>query len=152
MQTVPSLHLQKVEKVEDRFPEWVNFWFLVANGQDESGTKEIKWDDIEEIIQTSLSNISATARILGPGMGAGIRIAGAAVKITETSLHVASGIIGALMIPLDIHTLVTSAIDVHKNNKHEMSSLITKLSKAIERELPKEDGIHKMIDCTLRRL
>ncbi|CAG2257304.1 unnamed protein product [Mytilus edulis] len=83
LQTVPSLHLQKVEKVEDRFPEWVNFWFLVANGQDESGTKEIKWDDIEDIIQTSLSNITATARILGPGMGAGIRIAGAAVKLLK---------------------------------------------------------------------
>lgn len=147
-----SVNMKKIGEVNKYFPEWVNFWCSIVHGKKESENATYNWEETLDVIEDSLLNRKAAARILGEGVGTGIRIAGAAVRTTETSLHVASGIIGALMIPLDIHTLVTSAINVHKNNKHEISKMITEKSKAIEKKLPKEENIKRMIKRTLSRL
>jgi voltage-gated potassium channel Kch len=38
---------------------------------------------------------------------------------TGRALHVAGGVFGILLLPIDIHTLVASSIDVHKTNPHK---------------------------------
>lgn len=139
------------DKLEDEFPEWVQFWELFAHGQ-KSDRSELDWKQTEELIRTSIKHVESAARFVGEGVGAGIRIAGAALRVTGTSLHVASGIIGALMIPFDIYTLVDSAIDVHKKNKHETSELIDVISQAIKDEIPKKENIKKMIKCTTNKI
>lgn len=111
-------------------------------------TSESDWKQTEELIRTSIKHVESAARFIGGGVEAGIQIAGAALRVTGTSLHVASGIIGALMIPFDIYTLVDSAIDVHKKNKHKTSELILNVSLAIEGAIPTEENIRKMIKCT----
>lgn len=148
-----SLLLQKKGEIEDYFPEWTEFWCRIAHGQEDSKEQQKNfWKETKNIIETKRFEIQSTSRIIGEGIGAGIRIAGVAARITGTSLHVAGGFIGVLMIPLDIHTLVTSVNDERKKNKNETSTMITEISKAINDELPKEGDIKEMISSTLRRL
>ncbi|XP_052067811.1 uncharacterized protein LOC127707338 [Mytilus californianus] len=139
--------LKDIGTLEKKFPEWVRFWMLFAHGQ-ASDISKLNWTTTEELINTSITNVESAARFVGGGVGAGIRITGAALRVTGTSLHVPSGIIGALMIPFDIYTLVDSAFDVHKKNKHKTSKLIIDISEAIAGEIPKKENIEEMINCT----
>lgn len=134
------------------FPEWVEFWKLFVHGR-ASDTAELNWEETEELLKNSLRNIGmATKFVLSEGVGTGVRIAGAAIRFSGTSLHMVSGIIGALMIPFDIYTIVDSAIDVHKKNKHGTSKFIYKIADAISGEIPTEENIDTMIMHTLNNV
>lgn len=148
-----SLQLQNKGEIEDHFPEWTKFWCRIAHGQEvlQEQQKQL-WEETKNIIEANRLEIQSTPRSLDEGIGSGIRISGVAAIITGTSLHVACGVIGVLMIPLDIHTLVTAVNDERTKNKNETSTMISEISKAINDELPKEDDIKEMINSTLSRL
>ncbi|CAC5364667.1 unnamed protein product [Mytilus coruscus] len=143
--------LKDIGTLEKKFPEWVRFWMFFAHGQS-SNISKFNWTTTEGLIHTSITDVESAAIFVGGGGGAGIRITGAALRVTGTSLDVASGIIGALVIPVDIYTLVDSAIDVHKKNKHKTSQLIYDISKAIKDEIPTKENIKEMIKCTTNNI
>lgn len=146
-----SLQLGNTKKLEDQFPDWVRFWAYFTHGQDPN-VSENQWTETQQLLE-NLDTFTAAARfVIGEGMGTGVRIAGAAVRVTGTSLHLISGVIGALMIPLDIFTIVDSAIDLHKKNKHKTAKLIIQLSETIRKELPTEKDIKNMIKHTINSI
>lgn len=147
-----SRQLGKFNTLEQDYPDWVRFWTCFARGQD-SDSSEFSWEQTEKLLTSELDNLDSAARfVIGEGVGSGVRIAGAAVRVTGTSLHVISGVIGALMIPLDIFTIVDSAIDLHKKNKHETSKLIIQISQTLSAELPTKESIQEMIRSTKKTI
>ncbi|CAC5364672.1 unnamed protein product [Mytilus coruscus] len=75
------------------------------------------------------------------------------VKLITTNVESAARFVGeGLMIPLNVYTLVDSAIDVHKKNKHETLHLIINISRTVIEDLPTVEKITKMIRSTLKNM
>ncbi|CAC5364656.1 unnamed protein product [Mytilus coruscus] len=147
-----SRRLKNIKTLEDNFPDWVLFWTKFVRGQG-SNSNEFKWEQTQELLNSNLDSlVSAGTFVVGEGVGSGVRIAGAAFRITGSSLRVAGGLISALMIPLDIMTIVNSAIDLHKKNNHETSRLIIQISQTLAAELPTKDNIINMTRITINSI
>lgn len=147
-----SRQMAKVDQSEDPFPHWVSFWTQFVRGQ-ETNTNNFSWQQTQELLINSLDNFNSTVRFVsGDGFGPGVKIAGSTYKITGSTLQVASGVVSALLIPLDIVTLVYSAIDVHKKNKNETSKLIIQISQTLAAELPTRESIKNMIMLTINSI
>ncbi|CAC5387502.1 unnamed protein product [Mytilus coruscus] len=127
--------------MEEAFPHWLKFWAKVVVGTGVAA-KSTGWDIIAKTILTSL-RIATTFDDLAIN---GVRIGGGLFKVLSPAargLHVAGGIVGILLIPLDVYTMVDSAIDVHKKNPHKISSAIKDFAKKLEEECPTKNEIEK---------
>ncbi|XP_052074755.1 uncharacterized protein LOC127712401 [Mytilus californianus] len=136
--------------IEEVFPHWIKFWWNLVKGAGQAG-----WGTGASIIYTTIKSSFQLATVLDDAAITGLRIGGGVFKTFGTVgrvFHVAGGVAGIVFLPLDIFTMVDSAIDVHKKNPHEVSSAMRKLAKKIEEECPTKDSIKTMIAETLRQL
>lgn len=136
--------------MEEIFPHWITFWWNLVRGTGQAGVGTGA-NMIYTTIKSSFQLVATfdDAAITGLTVGGGIfRTLSTAWK----SLHIVGAVVGILLIPLDIFTMVDSAIDVHKKNKYEVSVAIRNLAKQIEEECPTKDQIQIMIDETLKDL
>lgn len=134
----------------ERFPHWYNFWDRLITGTSQI-SKSTGWDSIAKTISASMRIVTSFDDLAANG----IRIGGSLFKAmgpAARGLHIAGGIVGILLIPLDIFTLVDSAIDVHKKNQHKISSSIRSIAKKIKEECPTKAEIETMIAETITRL
>ncbi|CAC5361450.1 unnamed protein product [Mytilus coruscus] len=136
--------------IEQTFPHWIKFWVTLVLGTGQAA-KSTGWDIIAKSILTSLRIATAFDDVALNGA----RIGGGLVKAlgpAARGLHIAGGIVGILLIPLDVYTLVDSAIDVHKKNPHKVSSAIRGIGQKIQEECPTKTEIETMIRETSDRL
>ncbi|XP_063404599.1 uncharacterized protein LOC134688062 [Mytilus trossulus] len=136
--------------MEETFPHWIKFWVKLVFGTGQA-VKSTGWDIIAKTILTSL-RIATTFDDVALN---GVRIGGGLFKAfgpAARGLHIAGGIVGILLIPLDVYTLVDSAIDVHKKNSHKISSAIREFAKKIQEECPNKTEIETMIRETSNQL
>lgn len=136
--------------MEEAFPHWLKFWAKLVLGTGQA-VKSTSWDIIAKTILMSLRIVTSFDDLALNG----VRIGGGLFKVLSPAargLHIAGGIVGILLISLDLFTMVDSAIDVHKKNPHKISSAIREFAKMIEEECPSKTEIEKMIEDTSNRL
>lgn len=90
--------------------------------------KSIGWNMVYNSIRTG---IQIARGVSEGGAEAGVRAFQVAGR---TSVHVAGGLVGILLMPLDIYTLVDSAIDLHKDSPHKVAAGIRKVIKELEKD------------------
>ncbi|CAC5423580.1 unnamed protein product [Mytilus coruscus] len=129
---------------------WIAFWKKLVIGGG-STTKCVTWNVIKTTISTSLKISAANA---DEAIAAGARAGTTAFKALGTTagrtIHIAGGVVGIILMPLDIYTLVDSALTIHKNKTHKVSSQIRKWADEIDNLGPTKDEIDTMIDKTFK--
>jgi len=142
--------LQDYGDIDEDFPSWVSFWTKIAFNSG-TGLKSIGWDIIGRTVFNSLK----IASFADDAVSTGAKVATTAFKTmgaTGKALHVAGGVFGILLLPIDIYTLVDSSIDVHKTNPHETSKKIREMAAKIKAERPTKEDIDGMVEETVTNL
>lgn len=131
--------LERYGEIDKTFTSWVEFWAKLTGAGINVG-----WSAIGRTIGVGVNITNNATRVttstgvtlvksLGTGVGRGI--------------HIAGGVAGVLLMPLDIYTLVDSAIDLHKENPHEISKKIREVADGMIQKCPCENEIHNMIEA-----
>lgn len=126
--------------METEFKPWCNFWNKMVHGLSSAKTS---WNSIVNPILNSLKLASFGEDIATAGLR-GASVAGRAFTLI-------GGGIGLILMPIDIYVLVDSAIDVHKNNPHNVSMQIRNIADKIKKECPSDQEIDNMIEATFNR-
>ncbi|XP_052075427.1 uncharacterized protein LOC127712861 [Mytilus californianus] len=137
-------------RIEEKFPHWIKFWWNLVKGAGQVG-----WSTGGSIIYTTIKSSFQLATAFDDAAITGLRVGGGVFKTFGTvgrAFHVVGGVANIVFLPLDIFTMVDSAIDVHKKNPHKISSAMRKLAIQIEKECPKKESIQTMIAETLKQL
>lgn len=140
--------LQDHGDVDTYFPEWVSFWSQIVMNSG-NGIKKVAWDIIGRTVTSYLKLAVKADQVVQSG---GTVAATAFKTIGSTagkSLHVAGGLLGMVVLPFDIYTLVDSSIDVHKGNPHETSNKIREMVAQIKTGRPTKADIDKMVRETV---
>ncbi|VDI41901.1 Hypothetical predicted protein [Mytilus galloprovincialis] len=141
---------EKDEKME-QFPDWVDFWSKLTFGACTT-TKSVTWDILAKTI---LASLRITASYADDALAVGARAGASAFRTIGSTagqgLHIAGGVVGILVMPLDIYTLVDSAIDIHKNNPHKVSNKIREWADHIDKPCPTKWDIEVMMDKTFEQ-
>lgn len=130
------------------FQHYIDFFGKVIFGAGTT-TKCVTWDIIVKTIWTS---VRITASYTDDAIVAGVR-AGASVfrSIGSTAgkgLHIAGGVVGILVLPLDMCNLVDSVVDILNKNPHEVSTKIREWADHIEKTKLSQMEIKEMMDKT----
>lgn len=135
----------------EQYPHWMDFWSKLAFGAGTT-TKCITWDILAKTI---LASLRITASYADDALAVGARAGASAFRTIGSTagqgLHIAGGVVGILVMPLDIYTLVDSAIDIHKNNPHKVSSKIREWADHIDKSCPTKWDIEVMMDQTFQQ-
>ena len=142
--------LQDYGDIDEDFPLWVSFWAKIALNSG-TGLKSICWDVVGRTVLNSLR----LASFADDAVSTGATVANTAFKTmgaTGKALHVAGGVFGILLLPIDIYTLVDSSIDVHKTNPHKTSEKIREVAANIKAICPTKEDIDRMVVETVARM
>ena len=143
--------LQDYGDIDANFPSWVRFWGNIAL-RSATGIKSAGWNVIGSTILDSLRIASYVDDV----MSTGAAVTTTAFKTIGTTagraLHVAGGVFGILLLPIDIHTLVASSIDVHKTNPRKTSEKIREMAAKIKEKCPTREDIDGMVEETVANL
>lgn len=127
--------------MEIEFRPWCMFWNKMVLGA--SSITQISWNTIANPILNSLKLASVGEDVAAAGLR-GVSMAGRAFTIV-------GGTVGIIMMPLDIYTLVKSAMDLHKKTPHNISSEIRNIVDKLNKEIPSVQEIDTMIEATFNR-
>lgn len=136
--------------MENGFPHWFKFWFDLVIGTGQTA-KSTGWDIIGKTILTSLRIVTS----FDDAAFSGVRVGASLFKTLGTTargLHIAGGVIGIALIPLDIYTLVDSAVGVYKKKPHKTADGIRQIAERIEKACPSKNEIETMIRETSNKL
>ena len=139
--------LEDFGEMETDFSRWVHFWRKLIFGSIQAG-KGIAWDVIKNTIQNSLKSVSYTDDAARNGAATGATLFNTLGNVGK-GLHIAGGVLGIVLMPFDIYTLVISSIDEHNRNPHQLSEVIRQQAKKLAEKCPPKDEIDKMINETL---
>ena len=141
-----GIDLELLGNIDIDFKEWRQLiGKLVLGGC--RACKAIGWN----VIVTSIR----TGRAIVRGMALGGSKAGlTAFKTVGTTTaraagHIGLGVIGILLIPVDIYTLVDTAVEVHKKKPHRVSEEIRKMAKMLYVDCPTRLQVDTAIKKTL---
>ncbi|CAG2214799.1 unnamed protein product [Mytilus edulis] len=123
------------------YKTWCSFWSKLALGV--TATSAGSWSAIVNPIIKSLRLASVGEDVAAAGFR-GISVAGRAFTF-------AGGVMGILLLPLDIYTLVDSSVDVHNKNPHKVSIKIRKICSKIKADFLTDEEIQHMIHDTFSR-
>ena len=143
-----SDELKLCGNIDKNFNEWVEFWGKIVFGLGSVG-KSVGWNVIGVAI-TGSRNI-ATGISMG-GARAGMTAFKTIGSSTGRAFHIAGGVVGVLLMPLDVAVLVTTAIDIHKKNPNKASKEIRATANRLRNECPTEKEIDRFISHTLMKL
>lgn len=135
------------EYIEAHCPCWVDFW-----GKLIFGATNIQWQLTMTVVNSVMNGLriaDLSADIARAGGTVLFRLLGPAAR----GLHIAGGVFGALLLPLDIFTLVDSGMELHKARKgkgkkksaHKVSAKIRETAEALTNACPKEEDIEKLL-------
>jgi hypothetical protein len=143
--------LQDYGDIDANFPSWVRFWGNIAL-RSATGIKSAGWNVIGSTILDSLRIVSYVDDVMSTGAAVTTTAFKTIGSTTGRALHVAGGVFGILLLPIDIHTLVASSIDVHKTNPHKTSEKIREMAAAIKAKCPTREDIDGMVEETVATL
>lgn len=141
--------LQDYGDIDADFPSWVRFWGNIALI---SGIKSAGWNVIGSTILDSLRIASYVDDVMSTGAAVTTTAFKTIGSTTGRALHVAGGVFGILLLPIDIHTLIVSSIDVHKTNPHKTSEKIREMAAKIKAKCPTREDIDGMVEETVANL
>ena len=129
--------LEDFGEMETDFSGWVLFWRKLIFGSTQAG-KGIVWD----VVKNSLSIVSYTDDAARIGAATGATLFKTLGNVGK-GIHIAGGILGTILVPFDIYTLVISSIDEHNRNPHQVSETIREQAKELAEKCPPKDEIDK---------
>ena len=129
--------LEDFGEMETDFSGWVLFWRKLIFGSTQAG-KGIVWD----VVKYSLSIVSYTDDAARIGAATGATLFKTLGNVGK-GIHIAGGILGTILVPFDIYTLVISSIDEHNRNPHQVSETIREQAKELAEKCPPKDEIDK---------
>ena len=129
--------LEDFGEMETDFSGWVLFWRKLIFGSTQAG-KGIVWD----VVKYSLSIVSHTDDAARIGAATGATLFKTLGNVGK-GIHIAGGILGTILVPFDIYTLVISSIDEHNRNPHQVSETIREQAKELAEKCPPKDEIDK---------
>ena len=144
-----GIELESLGDIDRDFKEWVQLIGCLVFQGCKTG-KNIGWNLIGSTIRTS--------RAIAEGITLGGSKAGlTAFKTIGTSTaraawHIGFGVVGMLLIPLDIYTLVDTAIDVHKKTPHKISEKIRETANMLNDGCPTREQVDTSIERTIENL
>ena len=121
--------LEDFGEMETDFSGWELFWRKLIFGSTQTG-KGIVWDVVKNTIQNSLSIVSYTDDAARIGAATGATLFKTLGNVGK-GIHIAGGILGTILVPFDIYTLVISSIDEHNRNPHQVSETIREQAKEL---------------------
>ena len=143
--------LEGCGNIDEDFSSWVAFWgnIVVSSGLAAMG---ITWD----IVGSSIARYMQVAASADKAVSTGAAVATTAFKTIGSTagkaVHVVGGVIGVLLLPYDIYTLVNSSIDFYQDNRHEISEKIREMAAKMKKELPTKKDINRMVKVTVAKL
>lgn len=141
-------HLSQYGNIDEEFPSWVGFWAKLVLGTTTTG--EIPaWDIVARTVLNSIRIVAYTDDVILAGARAGATAFKTIGSTAGRGLHIAGGVFGILLLPVDIYTLVDSSIDVHRSSPHKVSENIRGLAEQIKKECPSKKEIDYMIAKTI---
>ena len=143
--------LQNHADIDVNFPLWVTFWGNIAMIS-ASGIRNAGWNVIGRTILNSLRLASYADDVITTGAAVTTTAFKTIGSTTGRALHIAGGVFGILLLPIDIHTFVASSIDVHKSNPHKISRKIREMAATIRERSPAREDIDAMVDEILVNL
>ena len=144
-----GIELETLGDIDRDFTEWVEFVARLVYQGCITG-KSIGWNIIGSTIRAS--------RAIAEGIALGGSKAGVTAfkTVGTTGLraagHIGAGVVGILLIPLDVYTLVDSAIDTHKKTPHKVSKQIRETAKMLEDGCPTKQQVDEAIEKTLENM
>ena len=129
--------LEDFGEMETDFSGWVLFWRKLIFGSTQA-EKGIVWD----VVKYSLSIVSYTDDAARIGAATGATLFKTLGNVGK-GIHIAGGILGTILVPFDIYTLVISSIDEHNRNPHQVSETIREQAKELAEKCPPKDEIDK---------
>ena len=129
--------LEDFGEMETDFSGWVLFWRKLIFGSTQAG-KGIVWD----VVKNSLSIVSYTDDAARIGAATGATLFKTLGNVGK-GIHIAGSILGTILVPFDIYTLVISSIDEHNRNPHQVSETIREQAKELAEKCPPKDEIDK---------
>ena len=129
--------LEDFGEMETDFSGWVLFWRKLIFGSTQAG-KGIVWD----VVKNSLSIVSYTDDAARIGAATGATLFKTLGNVGK-GIHIAGGILGTILVPFDIYTLVISSIDEHNRNPHQVSETIREQAKELAEKCSPKDEIDK---------
>jgi hypothetical protein len=136
-----------IKDIDSTIPEWVNFWGkLTKHGF--STAANAGWSVVGKTIVNSLKLSSDLAGDASSASKTVFSIAGT----TARGFHIAGGVVGILLLPVDVHTFVSSARDVGKGKAPASTIAIREVADKMAKECPNKDEVDKMIECSIDRL
>ena len=126
--------LQDYGDVDADFPSCVSFWRNIAG-----------WNGIVGTILDSLRIVSYVDGVMSTGAAVTTTAFKAIGSTTGRAFHVAGGVFGILLLPINIHTLVAASIDVHKTNPHKTSETIREMAAKIKASCPPREYIEETV-------
>ncbi|KAH3860780.1 uncharacterized protein LOC127865783 [Dreissena polymorpha] len=143
-----------IDGLDTRFPPWKSFFSKLV-----SGSVDIGWSVAWKTIYTTVTNVklgrAASQLTFGSCVSTTGRVTAASLKATSAAargLHIAGGVIGILLIPVDIGFLVHSARAVAADNLPDTSKKIAEVAEKLLENCPDENDISQMILETIREL
>ena len=133
--------LEDFGEMETDFSGWELFWRKLIFGSTQTG-KGIVCDVVKNTIQNSLSIVSYTDDAARIGAATGATLFKTLGNVGK-GIHIAGGILGTILVPFDIYTLVISSIDEHNRNPHQVSETIREQAKELAEKCPPKDEIDK---------
>lgn len=143
--------LKDLGDVDANFPSWVSFWETIVMKLVD-GSKNITWDMIKSILDRYIIlAVKADQAVLVGG-----KVATTAFQTIGTAtgkgLHVAGGVMGIVLLPFDIGTLVYSSKDFLNGSPHETSEEIRKIADEIKKRRPTKENIDNMVNETVSKI
>jgi hypothetical protein len=138
---------QGIEDIDRTIPEWVRFWGNLTHGF-ASTAVNASWSVVGKTI---INSLRLSGSLAGDASNAGrtlFRVAGTAAR----GAHIAGGVVGILLLPIDVHTLVSSAVDVGKGKIPDSAKAIRRVADQMEKGCPTVKEVDEMTKRTINRL
>lgn len=140
-----KLNDQNMEKCR----RWRRFWTNLFFGS-VSASASVSWSMTSSTVLTSLR---LSASFTDDALSASVKAGATAFNTLKTAgkgAHIFGGVFGMVLMPFDIYTLVDSAIAIHKDKPHAVSTKIRDIAAKISSSRPKPQEIDCMIADTLQ--
>ncbi|XP_060556326.1 uncharacterized protein LOC132716992 [Ruditapes philippinarum] len=141
-----STQLETFGDIDIIFPNWSSFWGKLMLGSGKT-LSSFGWKMVASTVLNAIK--------LGKTIDIASDVTSTVVPVFRTlgntakGFHIVGGVVSAVFLPIDIGFLVSTSIELHRNEAHAESKKIRQAVATLQKRYPSEEEIDKTIDACI---